>query len=152
MREAGLEAEVDPAGNVVGRWNAAQGKAIVVGLLQYRARLAGEANHAGTTPMERRRDALVGASRVVVALREEALARPGMTANVGRIRVEPGGTNVIPGACEFTIDVRAPDADGFVANDRFVRETLALVAAGENLELELEEIQRVEPLPLFPDL
>jgi acetylornithine deacetylase/succinyl-diaminopimelate desuccinylase-like protein len=75
-----------------------------------------------------------------------------MTANVGRIRVEPSGTNVVPGACEFTVDVRAPDGDGFVANDRFVRETIALIAAGENLELELEETQRVEPLPLFAGL
>jgi acetylornithine deacetylase/succinyl-diaminopimelate desuccinylase-like protein len=102
--------------------------------------------------MGRRRDALAGAARIVLALREEARAREGMTANVGRIRVEPGGTNVVPGACEFTVDVRAPDADGFVANERFVRETIALVAAGENLELELEQMQRVEPLPLFADL
>jgi hydantoinase/carbamoylase family amidase len=124
----------------------------IVGLHQYRVRLVGEANHAGTTPMARRRDALAGAARIVLALREEALARDGMTANVGRIRVEPAGVNVVPGACEFTVDVRAPDPAGFVAADRFVRETVALVAAGERLEPELEQTQRVEPLPLFEDL
>src|SRR5438067_2182485 len=55
----------------------------ITGVVTFRARLRGEANHAGTTPMDARCDALAGAARAVLALRDEARRRPGMTANVG---------------------------------------------------------------------
>ena len=48
-----------------------------------------------------------------------------MTANVGVISVEPGGFNVIPGVCEFTIDVRSPTPEGLARVERYVHETLA---------------------------
>ena len=120
----------------------------IVGLLVFRARLTGEANHAGTTPMDGRRDALAGAARAVLALRAEARARDDMTANVGIISVEPGGFNVVPGACEFTIDVRSPTRAGLERCERFVRETLARIAREEGLQLELEETHRLEPAPM----
>jgi allantoate deiminase len=120
----------------------------IVGLLSYRVRLVGEANHAGTTPMDTRRDALAGAARAVLALRQEARERNGMTANVGIIGVEPGGFNVIPGACEFTIDVRAPTPEGLAEVERFVHETLGRIAAEERLELEFEETHRLDPAPM----
>jgi allantoate deiminase len=124
----------------------------IVGLLGLRARFLGEANHAGTTPMELRRDALAGAARAVLALREEARARDDMTANVGVISVEPGGFNVVPGVAEIVIDVRSPTADGFARVDGFVRETLARIAGEEKLELELAETHRLDPVPLDPGL
>ncbi len=120
----------------------------IVGLLSYQVRLTGEANHAGTTPMESRRDALVGAARAVVALRDEARSGGDMTANVGMIKVEPGGFNVIPGVCEFTIDVRSPTLEGFARIQRFVRETLERIAVEEGLDLILEETHRLEPAPM----
>jgi len=120
----------------------------ITGMLGFRARLVGEANHAGTTPMELRRDALAGACRAVLALREEARARSDMTANVGVIRVEPGGFNVVPGAAEFTVDVRSPTAEGFERIDRFVRETLGRIAVEESLGLELAETHRKPPVAL----
>jgi len=97
-----------------------QGRALapagaVLGLatgLAARARLTfvveGAANHAGTTPMVERRDALVAAARLV--LDGDAAARDvGGVATVGRLTVEPGGSNVIPGRVEGTLDVRGPD-------------------------------------------
>jgi hydantoinase/carbamoylase family amidase len=120
----------------------------IVGLLAFRARFGGEANHAGTTPMDARRDALAGAARAVVALREEARSRDDMTANVGTIAVEPGGFNVIPGACEFTIDVRSPTREGLTAVEGFVRDTLHRIAEEERLDLELEETHRLDPAPM----
>ena len=80
----------------------------ITGMVGFRARFLGEANHAGTTPMELRRDALAGAARAVLELRAEARGRDDMTANVGVISAEPGGFNVVPGAAEITIDVRSP--------------------------------------------
>jgi hydantoinase/carbamoylase family amidase len=120
----------------------------IVGLVSYRARFTGEANHAGTTPMDARRDALAGAARVVLALRDEARARDGMTANVGIIAVEPGGFNVIPGVSEFTIDVRAPSPESFAEARRFVGETVERIASEEGLGFELEETHRLEPSPM----
>jgi hydantoinase/carbamoylase family amidase len=124
----------------------------IVGLRSYDVRLTGAANHAGTTPMEDRRDALAGAARAVLALREAARSREGMTANVGVISVEPGGFNVVPGVCNFTIDMRAPSPEGVAWNDAFVRETLARIAAEERLSLDLEETHALEPVTLDPRL
>jgi allantoate deiminase len=124
----------------------------IAGLLGFRVRLSGEANHAGTTPMASRRDALAGAARIVLELRDEARSRGDMTANVGILTVAPGGFNVIPGTAEFTIDARAGDADAFARAERFVKETLERVAAEEQLELEVTETHRKQPTPLDPEL
>jgi hydantoinase/carbamoylase family amidase len=120
----------------------------VTGLLGFRIRFLGAANHAGTTPMESRRDALAGAARVVLALREEARAREGMTANVGKLLVEPGGFNVVPGLAEFTVDVRSPTPEGFELAETFVRETVKQVAAEEELGVELAVTHRKPPIAL----
>jgi allantoate deiminase len=124
----------------------------IAGLLGFRVRLSGEANHAGTTPMASRRDALAGASRIVLELRDEARSRGDMTANVGILTVAPGGFNVIPGTAEFTIDARAGDADTFARAEKFVRGTLERVAAEEQLELEVTKTHRKPPTPLDPGL
>jgi allantoate deiminase len=124
----------------------------IAGLLGFRVRLSGEANHAGTTPMASRRDALAGAARIVLELRDEARSRGDMTANVGILTVAPGGFNVIPGTAEFTIDARAGDANAFARAEKFVRETLERVAAEEQLELEVTETHRKQPTPLDPEL
>jgi hydantoinase/carbamoylase family amidase len=124
----------------------------IAGLLGFRVRLAGEANHAGTTPMASRRDALAGAARIVLELRDEARSRGDITANVGILTVAPGGFNVIPGTAEFTIDARAGDAHAFARAERFVRDTLERVAAEEQLELEATETHRKPPTPLDPGL
>ena len=124
----------------------------ITGMLGLRARFLGEANHAGTTPMDLRRDALAGGARAVLALREEARSRDDMTANVGVISAEPGGFNVVPGAAELTIDVRSPTPDGFARLEPFVRETLERIAAEEELGLDLRETHRKEPVALDPEL
>jgi allantoate deiminase len=69
----------------------------------------GEAGHAGTVPMDKRRDALAAAAEFVVAAEAEARSRPGLMATVGRLEVHPGAANVIPGEVELSLDVRHPD-------------------------------------------
>jgi allantoate deiminase len=120
----------------------------ITGLLGFRVKLLGAANHAGTTPMDGRRDALAGASRIVLELRQEARAREDMTANVGIVSVEPGGFNVIPGLAEFTIDVRSPTAEGFERAEAFVREAVKRVAAEEALGMEISATHRKPPVAL----
>jgi N-carbamoyl-L-amino-acid hydrolase len=76
---------------------------------RWRASFEGAANHAGTTPMAGRRDALVAAARTVVAAEQLARAEEGAVATVGRIEARPGASNVIPGGAELSLDVRARD-------------------------------------------
>ena len=124
----------------------------IVGLRGFHVRLSGQANHAGTTPMDLRRDALAGAARIVLELREIARSRDEVTANVGKITVSPGGANVVPGFAEFTIDVRAATPDGVSELERLVEEAVARVAREEGLEAELERTFALEPLELDPQL
>jgi allantoate deiminase len=124
----------------------------IVGLRGYRVRLRGEANHAGTTPMRLRRDALAGAARIALELRDYARARSEMTANVGKIAVWPGGANVVPGMADFTIDVRAATPAGIVELERLVDELVTRIAAQEGLDAELEQTFALAPLELDDDL
>jgi allantoate deiminase len=66
----------------------------------------GFANHAGTTPMTLRRDALVAAAEWAVAVEKGARETPGLVATVGALEAKPGATNVIAGECRATLDVR----------------------------------------------
>jgi N-carbamoyl-L-amino-acid hydrolase len=79
----------------------------IVGIDRYRVVLEGFANHAGTTPMNQRRDALVTASKIILAVRETVTTEPGrQVGTVGYVRVEPGAPNVIPGQVEFPVEIR----------------------------------------------
>lgn len=124
----------------------------IVGLRGYRVRLHGEANHAGTTPMQLRRDAFVGAARIALELRDQARARKDVTTNVGKIAVAPGGANVVPGRADFTIDARAATPESMADVERLVRETVARVATEESLEFDLQQTFSLEPLELDPRL
>jgi allantoate deiminase len=124
----------------------------IVGLIGFRARFTGEANHAGTTPMGLRRDALCGAASAILALRDAARTRDDITTNVGIVSAEPGAFNVVPGAAEFSIDVRSATADGYASLEPMVRETLESIATEQGLELDLREVYRLEPLPLAPEI
>jgi acetylornithine deacetylase/succinyl-diaminopimelate desuccinylase-like protein len=86
---------------------------VVTGIVGYaRGELVfeGRAGHAGTTPMDARDDALVRAAEAVLRIRDAALELEGAVATVGRLEVEPGGTNVIPGRVRLSVDARAADA------------------------------------------
>ena len=66
----------------------------------------GRANHAGTTPMHLRRDAIAGAAEWIIAVEREAQSVPGLVATVGVIEAKPGATNVIAGEARLTLDAR----------------------------------------------
>ena len=69
----------------------------------------GKANHAGTTPMHLRHDALAGAAEWVTAVEQEALSNTGLVATVGTMDIKPGAGNVIAGEARATLDVRHPN-------------------------------------------
>lgn len=92
------------------------------------AAFAGEAGHAGTVAMNRRRDALAAAAEVVLAAEEIARGTADLVATVGQIEVEPGAANVIPGRARLIVDLRHPD--DAVRDDarRRLRERAAAIA------------------------
>jgi N-carbamoyl-L-amino-acid hydrolase len=79
----------------------------IVGIERFTATVTGFANHAGTTPMPERQDALIGASLLTVAVREAVTNVPGrQVGTVGQLEVSPNAPNVIPGSVRMTIELR----------------------------------------------
>ena len=84
----------------------------IVGMKPYTITIYGKANHAGTTPMKQRKDALLTAAKLIIAINEAALSMDGrQVATVGQIVVTPGGANVIPGKAVISLDLRDLSAD-----------------------------------------
>jgi allantoate deiminase len=81
----------------------------IVGQSRVDVTFSGMAGHAGTTPMKVRRDALACAAVWISEVEREANITAGLVATVGRIEVEPGAVNVVPGRCRLSLDARHPD-------------------------------------------
>lgn len=81
----------------------------VIGQSRLRLTFEGHANHAGTTPMALRQDALAAAAEWIVAVEQYASAREPLVATVGRVEVSPGAGNVVSGRVVATLDVRHPE-------------------------------------------
>lgn len=81
----------------------------IVGQSRLDVRFEGQANHAGTTPMPLRHDALAGAAEWIGVVEREACAADGLVATVGRLAAEPGAGNVIAGVARTSLDVRHHD-------------------------------------------
>ena len=112
----------------------------------------GEAGHAGTVPMDRRRDALVVAAMFVIAIEQEARAHEGLVATVGRLEVRPGGTNVIPGQVGLSVDVRhADDAARLASAQRIIAGAHAL-AEGRGLTAEVASVSENAAVACAPRL
>jgi allantoate deiminase len=78
----------------------------VAGQSRIEVTFLGRANHAGTTPMHLRRDAIAGAAEWIIAVEREAQRTPGLAATVGSMQARPGVTNVIAGEAQLSLDVR----------------------------------------------
>lgn len=84
----------------------------IVGLRWFEVTFTGFANHAGTTPMDQRQDAMLAAAHFTVGVNEGIRAEPGrQVATVGRVVVTPGTTNIVPGAVMLTVDLRDLSVD-----------------------------------------
>lgn len=82
----------------------------IVGIKQWMVTFQGKANHAGTTPMNNRQDAMLAAAKFVIETNRIALSTPGrQVATNGKIKAEPGAPNVIPGKVEMTLEIRDLD-------------------------------------------
>jgi len=108
----------------------------IVGISLGTCTAAGFANHAGTTPMDRRKDALAAASRAVLAVREEVRTEPGQqVGTVGWMKIEPGASNVIPGRVSFPVELRDLDAGKIERVADRVLQRFAVIAREENVQI-----------------
>jgi len=113
-----LEAEDLPVGVVTS----------IAGAVRLRVEVMGRAGHAGTVPMNLRRDALAAASEAVIAVERICVETPGTVGTVGMLRTVSGAVNVIPGVVEFTVDLRGEsDEPRRIALDR-IEEAFADIA------------------------
>jgi len=101
----------------------------IVGQNRLEFTFSGQANHAGTTPMNLRHDALAAAAEWIVSVENLAGRTPGMVATVGFVEAKPGATNVIPGEARATLDIRhASDGARTDALDELIRQAESIAA------------------------
>ena len=120
----------------------------IAGPVWLRFVLRGEAGHAGPTPMgSPRRDALAAAAATVGAVERETERSGTSVGTVGRMEVEPGGVNVIPGRATFTVDLRDIDVDVRDRLEACIADEAARVCEQRGVGLETETLQRLPPVP-----
>jgi allantoate deiminase/N-carbamoyl-L-amino-acid hydrolase len=119
----------------------------IAGSRRFVATVTGTASHAGTTPMSMRRDAAAAAAEMLLAIERRCSGIAGLVGTVGMLEVPRGATNVIPGRCDFSIDLRADvDATLQKAVDDVLAE-LDQIARRRNVELALEATLSVPAVP-----
>jgi len=125
----------------------------IVGTAHLELTVTGRPDHAGTTPMDLRRDALAGAAAMVQAVESiaKSLGRPAV-ATVGRLAVEPDQINVVPGKVVFTVDLRHPDLAGRRALEERVRSLAATIAQERRLDLQVRSLQEKPPVEMHADV
>jgi N-carbamoyl-L-amino-acid hydrolase len=113
----------------------------IVSIQRYRATITGFANHAGTTPMAERQDALVAAGMVPTIVREVVTSRPGrQVGTVGHFDVSPNAPNVIPGSVTLTIELRDLSPDLLVKMADEIRARVANLAASSKTTIEITSL------------
>lgn len=118
----------------------------IVGIQWRNCIASGFANHAGTTPMDRRRDAFLAAARAALAVREEVRGEQGrQVGTVGYVKVEPGAGNIIPGRTEFIVELRDLDREKINRIWSHIEKKFASIAAEEKVKIKCEVVADEEP-------
>jgi len=136
---------LEETGTTIGIVTGAQGQR------WYEVTVTGQDAHAGPTPMERRKDALLGAARIIEAVNRIGLAHPpNGRATVGMLLVHPNSRNTIPGRVFLTVDFRNPDDAALTEMDGELRRSCGEIAAASGLELAIEQIWSFPAQPFDP--
>lgn len=120
----------------------------IVGQRRYSVTLRGEANHAGTTPMNMRTDAMAGAAELIVRLEVLAARAASLVATVGRIQAAPNIPNVIPGTVEFTVDIRHDNEGTLSWFCDYLFQEYEEIANRRELELTITSWLATTPVPM----
>jgi N-carbamoyl-L-amino-acid hydrolase len=136
-----LEAEGKDIGVVTG----------VQAMRWYEVTVTGQDTHAGTTPMARRHDALLGAARLVETVNASARRDPTAVGTVGLLEVKPGAPNVVPGEVFFMIDMRDPDPAVLDRMESEITQAAEKIAAELGLTIALKNIWTQPPQAFDPE-
>jgi N-carbamoyl-L-amino-acid hydrolase len=125
----------------------------IVGSRSFRIDLRGVGGHAGTMPMEGRRDAAVAAARVILAAQEIVVRDfPSAVITVGDVRVEPGAFNVVPGLARLALEFRSQEEDELDAIESAVLGRARADADAHGIAIEVMPVARWQPSRLDPHL
>jgi N-carbamoyl-L-amino-acid hydrolase len=117
------------------------------GGVRYAGEVIGMASHAGTTPMDRRRDAATAVAELALYLEQRAAAEANLVGTMGIVEVPNGSINVVPGRCRFTLDIRATTDPVRDACARDVLAQLAAICERRGLAHRIEETMRAAAAP-----
>jgi N-carbamoyl-L-amino-acid hydrolase len=117
------------------------------GSVRYLGEVVGMASHAGTTPMDRRRDAATAVAELLLFVEKRGAAVPHLVATVGMLDVPNGSINVVPGRCRFSLDIRATTNQVRDACAADVRAELQRICERRGLHFRLEETMRAAAAP-----
>jgi N-carbamoyl-L-amino-acid hydrolase len=121
------------------------------GGVRYLCEVIGMASHAGTTPMSRRRDAASAVAELALFIEKRAARDGDSVGTIGIWTVPGGSTNVVPGRCQFTLDLRAPTDSQRDALVKDVLDELQAICARRGLRHTIEETMRAAAAPSAPD-
>jgi len=146
-----LELHVEQGPVLDAEGGAAAAVTAIVGISRTTVVVRGEANHAGTTPMTMRKDALWGAAELALAVRDLGLAAAGdAVTTVGVFEVAPGATNVVPGEVRMRIEMRCPDEAQMAALRTRVEQLAREAGARHGLDVTLEPWHHAPAVPMHP--
>ena len=125
----------------------------IQGIAWWHGRFDGEANHAGTTPLDLRKDALLGGAELCCKLRHMALELGhGTVSTMGRLHPEPDVINVVPGGARFSIDFRQYDEPLYEKGKKLLGELVSHVAESHGLSYKLEKVADAMPVHFEPSI
>ena len=120
------------------------------GNARFLGEIVGMASHAGTTPMDRRRDAATATAELALYLEKRGASVPHLVATMGMLEVPNGSINVVPGRCKFSLDIRATTNEVRDACVDDVQAELARICERRGLHFTLEETVRAAAAPSDP--
>jgi len=124
----------------------------IAGSSRYLVELTGLASHAGTTPMNMRKDAASAAAEIVLLVEQRCAQAPSLVGTVGQLQVPGGSVNVIPGACKLSLDIRAADDAVRLAAVKDVLDGIATICARRQIEFTLQPLLEASAAPCAPRL
>lgn len=122
-----------------------------VGIERLRFRFSGQASHAGTTPMDRRRDAGLAAAEAALAVERVPIAHGGV-ATTGELQLRPGIATAVPGEARLTVDLRNENPLDLARMVAGARAAAHAAAAGRNCDVAESQVWRIEPRPFDPGI
>jgi N-carbamoyl-L-amino-acid hydrolase len=120
----------------------------IAGIHRVGVTFTGQPDHAGTTPMARRHDALCAAAEAILAV--EAIADVEAVATTGRLQLEPGATNVVPGMVRIWAEFRSPSEQWLDGLEERVADAVARAAGRRGVSVSIEWFSAVAPVPTHP--